>query len=73
MLIGQHALESMGIDRQTAERARVKFREHNLATLDAIFPNYRDEKAMISIEQAARDELARSFEQDRIGLGQEKS
>lgn len=72
LLIGQHALENMGIDPATAERARLKFREHNLSTLDTIFPNYRDEKAMISIEQAARDELARSFEQDRIGLGQGK-
>lgn len=68
LLIGRHALEHMGIDPQTAERARLKFREHNLSTLDTIFPHYRDEKAMISIEQAARDELARSFEQDRIRL-----
>jgi glutathione-regulated potassium-efflux system ancillary protein KefC len=72
LLIGQQALEQMGIDTATAERARLKFREHNLATLDAIFPNYRDESAMISIEQAARDELARSFEQDRIRLGDGK-
>jgi glutathione-regulated potassium-efflux system ancillary protein KefC len=59
----------MGIDAATAERARNMFREHNLATLDAILPYYRDEKAMISIAQAARDELARSFEQDRLRLG----
>ena len=72
LLMGQHALEKMGIDPQTAERARLKFREHNLSTLDTIFPHYRDEKAMISIEQAARDELARSFEQDRLRLAPEQ-
>jgi glutathione-regulated potassium-efflux system ancillary protein KefC len=69
LLMGQLALEQMGVDAETAERAKLKFREHNLATLDAIFPHYRDEKAMISITQAARDELARSFEQDRLRLG----
>jgi glutathione-regulated potassium-efflux system ancillary protein KefC len=68
LLIGQHALEALGIERSTAVRARHKFREHNLATLDVIAPHYRDEAARISIEQAARDELARSFEQDRIRL-----
>ena len=70
LLIGRQALEQMGIDPETAERARLKFREHNVATLDAIFPIYQDESAWISIEQAARDELARSFEQDRIRLGE---
>jgi glutathione-regulated potassium-efflux system ancillary protein KefC len=68
LLMGQWALEQLGVDSQTAERARVKFREHNLATLDAIYPHYQDESATISITQAARDELARSFEQDRLRL-----
>ncbi len=68
--IGQHALRQMGIDADAAQRATEIFREHNLATLDAIFPFYRDETAMISIAQAAREELAASFEQDRIRLRQ---
>jgi glutathione-regulated potassium-efflux system ancillary protein KefC len=70
LLIGQRALEQMGVDSQTAARARDKFREHNLATLDAIYPHYQDESATISITQAARDELARSFEQDRLRMGE---
>ena len=63
--IGRHALEQMGLDADAAERARVKFREHNLATLDDIMPHIGDESAMISISQTARDELAAAFEQDR--------
>lgn len=70
LLIGQQALERMGVDPAQAERARIKFREHNLSSLDTIFPHYLDEKATISLVQAARDELARSFEEDRQGLGQ---
>ena len=69
LLIGQHALQQMGIDAEAAQRATTIFREHNLATIEAIAPVYRDEKKMISISQAAREELAASFEQDRIRLG----
>ncbi|TFW17094.1 glutathione-regulated potassium-efflux system protein KefC [Massilia arenosa] len=68
LMLGRHALEALGIDAETAERARLKFREHNMATLDVIAPHYQDESALISLQQAARDELARNFEQDRIRL-----
>jgi glutathione-regulated potassium-efflux system ancillary protein KefC len=73
LAIGERALEQMGIDAQTAEKARHKFRDHNVETLEAIFPHYRDELKTISIERAARDELAKSFEQDHIRLRSEKS
>ncbi len=66
--IGQHALEQLGIDKETAQQARAKFRAHNLETLDKMFPYYRDEAHMISIGQAAREELAQSFEHDGIAL-----
>lgn len=68
LMMGQWALEQMGVEADMAERARLKFRDHNLATIDTIYPHYKDESAMISITQAARDELARSFEQDRLRL-----
>jgi len=68
LTIGQHALEQLGVDQATAQQAREKFRDHNLATLDKMFPYYRDEAHMISIGQAAREELAQSFEHDGIAL-----
>ena len=68
LLIGQNALEQMGIDSKTAQKAKTKFREHNLATVDAMFPYFRDESKTISIAQKAREELAKSFEEDRIRL-----
>lgn len=66
LLLAEQALMQMGVEEETARRARDKFREHNLATLDAIFPYYQDEAKTISIDQIARNELAKSFEQDRI-------
>jgi glutathione-regulated potassium-efflux system ancillary protein KefC len=75
LLIGQHALEQMGMAPGTAQRAKDMFREHNLQTLEAIFPYYRDESRRIPIEQAARNELAKSFEHDGIrqqkGIGED--
>lgn len=71
LLIAEKALEKMGMDAQTAHLARNRFREHNLATLDAMFPHFRDEVKTISIAQAARDALAGSFEQDGIRVKEE--
>jgi glutathione-regulated potassium-efflux system ancillary protein KefC len=68
LLMGELALEQMGVPGETAKLARLKFREHNLQTIEAIYPHYQDESTMISITRAARDELTRSFEQDRLRL-----
>lgn len=66
LLIAERALEHIGMEPQMARLARDRFREHNLATLDAMFPHFRDEVKTISIAQTARDALASSFEQDGI-------
>ena len=70
--IGERALQLLGIDDASAQLARTSFREHNLATLDLMFPHFRDESRMISIGEEARQELAQSFEHDRIGLQKDK-
>ncbi len=71
LLIARRALEQMGFDPHTAELARVKFREHNLETLDAMFPHFRDDMKTISIARAAREALEQSFEQDGIKVKDE--
>jgi glutathione-regulated potassium-efflux system ancillary protein KefC len=70
LLIAEKALAQMGMDKEMARLARNRFREHNLATLDAMFPHFRDEVKTISIAQTARDALANSFEQDGIRVGE---
>jgi glutathione-regulated potassium-efflux system ancillary protein KefC len=72
LLIAEKALAQMGMDKEMARLARDRFREHNLATLDAMFPHFRDEVKTISIAQTARDALANSFEQDGIRVGEGK-
>ena len=72
LLMAEKALVQMGIDAELAWLARNRFREHNLATLDAMFPHFRDEVQTISIAQTARDALAKSFEQDGIRVKEGK-
>jgi len=69
LLIAEAALVQMGMDREMAEFAKRRFREHNLATLDAMFPNFHDEVQRISIAQTAREALEKSFVQDGIRMG----
>jgi len=68
LVIAEMALLQMGMDAQTAERARNRFREHNYATLEALFPHFRDETKRVSIAQAAREALSQSFQQDGIKI-----
>ena len=72
LLIAEKALEQMGMDGETARLARNKFREHNYATLEAMFPHFRDDTKTVSIAQAARAALAESFAQDGIKIKEEK-
>ncbi len=68
LLIGQRALQQLGVDEASAEDARAAFREHNLRTLETLFPHFRDEAQRISSAEKAREELAQSLEYDRVRL-----
>lgn len=74
LLIGERALEQVGMDAEMARLARDKFREHNFQTLDEIFPHFQDEVKRISIAQTARAALTESFERDgiRVKEGEER-
>jgi glutathione-regulated potassium-efflux system ancillary protein KefC len=41
------------------------FRRHNLATLEAALPHYKDETRMLNAVKAGREELERLFARDR--------
>ncbi|WP_420473941.1 glutathione-regulated potassium-efflux system protein KefC [Noviherbaspirillum sp. ST9] len=71
LLIAEKALQQMGMDAQTANLAKDKFRKHNYETLDALFPHFGDETKRVSIAQAAREALAQSFQQDGIKVKDE--
>jgi glutathione-regulated potassium-efflux system ancillary protein KefC len=62
---GRHVLEALGVDRFRAREIADAFRRHNLATLEALVPHFRDEARVLSQAKAGREELREFFARDR--------
>lgn len=62
--LGRSTLRQLGFGAYQARQAAMKFRAHNLKTLHAIYPHYKDQQQMISMAAQAREELAAMFAQD---------
>jgi len=62
---GRAALEALGVDRFRARQMADAFRRHNLATLEASLPHYKDETRMLNAVKAGREELEQLFAKDR--------
>lgn len=69
--LGRKALQQLGFDERRARRAAMKFREHNLKTLHAVYPYYKDQQQMISMAAQAREELEAMFARDAEVLSQD--
>jgi glutathione-regulated potassium-efflux system ancillary protein KefC len=64
--VGRRVLEALGVDRFRAREMADGFRHHNLATMDALVPHFRDEAKVLSDSAAGREELREFFERDRV-------
>jgi len=62
--LGRSALQQLGFGAFQARQAAMKFRAHNLKTLHALYPHYKDQQQMISMAAQAREELEAMFAQD---------
>jgi glutathione-regulated potassium-efflux system ancillary protein KefC len=62
---GRAALQALGMDAYRAREMADAFRRHNLATLEATLPHFRDETRVLSTAKAGREELERLFARDR--------
>lgn len=62
---GRHVLEALGVDPYRAREMADAFRRHNVATMEALIPHFRDENRMLSVAKAGRDELEELFSRDR--------
>ena len=61
---GRRALEALGVDRFRAREMADGFRRHNLATMEALMPQFRDEAKVLSATKAGREELREFFIRD---------
>ena len=62
---GRHVLEALGVDRFRAREMADAFRRHNIATMIALVPHFRDEAKVLSEAKAGREELREFFARDR--------
>ncbi|RCS56484.1 glutathione-regulated potassium-efflux system protein KefC [Parvibium lacunae] len=58
-------LTCLGVAPSDARRAALKFRRHNLESLQKIYPHYQDQKALVSMAKQARAELEEMFRADQ--------
>ena len=68
LTVGRKALEALGVAPYEARERSDKFRRHNVRSLEALVPYYRDEARRLSMARAARDELEKQFERDEAAL-----
>lgn len=62
--VGRSVLREVGFGAFRARQAAMKFRAHNLKTVHAVYPFYKDQQKMISLAAEAREELEDMFARD---------
>jgi glutathione-regulated potassium-efflux system ancillary protein KefC len=62
--LGRQVLQTLGYGAFQARQAAMKFRAHNIASLHAVYPYYKDQEQYVSMARQARDELAEMFARD---------
>jgi glutathione-regulated potassium-efflux system ancillary protein KefC len=70
--LGRRTLQQLGFGAYRARQAAMKFRAHNLKTLHAVYPYYKDQQQMVSLAQQARDELQEMFARDAEAFRKER-
>ena len=67
--LGRKVLQQLGFGAYQAREAAMKFRAHNLKTLMAVYPFYKDQEQRMSMAKQAREELEEMFARDAEALG----
>lgn len=71
--LGGKVLQELGYDQERVQHVVEKFRAHNLKTLQAVYPYYKDQHQMISMAKQGRKELEDMFASDAAALEAEAS
>lgn len=62
--LGRQTLEELGFSAYRARQAAMKFRAHNIKSLLAVYPYYKDQQQYVSMAKKARAELEEMFARD---------
>ncbi|MDL2356898.1 MAG: glutathione-regulated potassium-efflux system protein KefC [Pseudomonadota bacterium] len=71
--LGQSVLRHLGYGAFRARQAAQKFKAHNIQSLHAVYPYYKDQEQYISMARQSRDELDEMFARDLQVLEDEKN
>ncbi|MDB5960795.1 MAG: kefC, partial [Massilia sp.] len=71
--LGRSVLRHLGFGAWHARQAAHKFRQHNIKSLHAVYPFYKDQDQYISMAKQSREELDAMFARDLNALEEEKS
>jgi len=69
LLLGRQVLHQLGFGAYQARQAAMKFRAHNLKSLLAVYPFYKDQQQVVSMAKQARNELEEMFARDAEAIG----
>jgi len=64
LMLGRRTLEELGFNPFRARQAAMKFRQHNIASMNDVYPVYQDQDKYISMARRAREELNEMFARD---------
>lgn len=70
--LGQDVLRHLGFGAYRARQAALKFRLHNIKSLQAVYPYYKDQEQYISLARQSREELNEMFARDLQALQDEQ-
>jgi glutathione-regulated potassium-efflux system ancillary protein KefC len=73
LALGQQVLRHLGFGAYRARSAANKFKLHNIKSLHAVYPYYKDQERYISMARQSRDELNEMFARDLAALKDEKN
>ena len=71
--LGRQVLQHLGFGAYQARQVAMKFRAHNLRSLAAVYPFYKDQQQRVSMAKQARQELTELFARDAQVREQERA
>lgn len=71
--LGQSVLRQLGFGAYQARQAARKFRQHNIDSIQALYPYYKDQEQTISMARQAREELDAMFARDLAAIKDERN
>jgi glutathione-regulated potassium-efflux system ancillary protein KefC len=72
LMLGRRTLEQLGFGAWLARQAAMRFRQHNVQSVHAVYPFYKDREQYVSRARQARNELNEMFERDFVAIRRQR-